>query len=254
MDGKPEINFLPKDWVIYPILKFSWDSDEIRYSKKSPSKVNDNFLADEVHAILKSDQKSATTVPVDPNDIGISFAILCCCWMSYYKTDAYDAAKNICIILGCNIKDIDPYFIDQIKRYKRPLNVIFCGDRNSAVCFEESIDLELKNLPKYSVIIHGGCKGVDLFAEKLAKLAGFETKSYPISNEDWQKVGLRAGPDRNTLMLVENEVDMVLAFHPDIRLSKGTKNMISQSYSYGVPVYIHDLKRKTKFEGNFDNL
>lgn len=129
--------------------------------------------------------------------------------------------------------------------------VIICGDRNSSGCFEEMLSFELKRLPRHSVIIHGACKGVDLYAAHLATLLGYECKSYPA---DWDQFGPVAGPVRNRRMLEENKVDMVIAFHPDIFSSLGTKNMMELAYAKGIPVYIHDLKRKSKFEGNFEVL
>lgn len=140
-----------------------------------------------------------------------------------------------------------------IKNYRPPIRVLFCGDRNTAVCFEEVILYELKALPEDSVMVHGGCKGVDLFAEELAKHLGIATKAFGITSEEWSRIGPSAGPKRNQKMLDEC-ISYVVAFHPDISMSKGTRDMMVRAWKAGVPVYIHDLKRKSKFEGDFDVL
>lgn len=140
-----------------------------------------------------------------------------------------------------------------VLNYRPPVKVIFCGDRNSTMCFEEYIEMELNRLPPDSVVIHGGCKGIDLYTENLCQLRGIQTKSFPVTSEDWNIKGLRAGPERNAKMLDE-DVHYVVAFHPDIKTSKGTKNMMLQAHNRGIPVYIHDLKTKVEFDGSFDNL
>jgi hypothetical protein len=60
-------------------------------------------------------------------------------------------------------------------------------------------------------------------------------------------------------MLETEKPDLVLAFHPDIFSAyqtgkSGTANMMTIAHAAKVPVYIHDLKRKSKFEGDFENL
>jgi protein-tyrosine phosphatase len=141
--------------------------------------------------------------------------------------------------------------IAQVKRYRRPIRVIVCGDRNSGTEFEDEITTELKSLPKYSRVIHGGCKGVDLYAGAIARSLGLEEVVYSIPQEEWNRLGNSAGPIRNRRMLVEQTPDMILVFHPDIAMSKGTSDMMVQGWNSGVSVYIHDLKRKSKFEGDF---
>lgn len=139
----------------------------------------------------------------------------------------------------------------QINKYQRPLVALFCGDRNSSTSFETMISFELASLPLRSIVVHGGCKGIDLYAAELAKLKGIECREYPA---DWLKYGRAAGPIRNKQMVDDEEIDVVFAFHPDIEQSKGTKNMILQAHKKGIPVFVHDYKRKSKFEGDFEAL
>ena len=135
-----------------------------------------------------------------------------------------------------------------ISRYKPPVKVIISGDRNSSFSFRSTIKMELKHLPKGSLVIHGDCKGIDKLAGKIASEMNIEVKKFPISGKEWKLYGLRAGPMRNKKMLDEIP-DMVYAFHPDIEHSKGTKDMILQSYNLNIPVYIFDGKTKIKYEG-----
>ena len=144
--------------------------------------------------------------------------------------------------------------LSQIFRYRRPLTVLFCGDRDSAICFEESLTFELKALPKYSKVVHGGCRGVDSYAGELAKLLNIQVVSFPVSSKEWDEQGRAAGPIRNEKMLDETSPDMVLAFHVDISMSKGTRDMMARAWKRKIPVYLHDLKRKTQFEGDFSVL
>lgn len=185
------------------------------------------------------------TFELDINNIN-SFVISACLLMRVGQSDVHeDAIQKV----KDAIKKFTPKDIDQIQRYKPPIKAIFCGDRDSSGCFEEQIIMELKALPKYSLVLHGGCKGVDLYVDQLAKQMGIKCKRM---DADWS-TGRSAGPIRNEQMLKERP-NIIFAFHPDIMYSKGTRDMMTRGYKSGVPVYIHDLKRKSKFEGNFDIL
>ena len=142
----------------------------------------------------------------------------------------------------------------QINRFRRPLRAIFCGDRDSSYTFEEQLTLELRDLPPHSVVIHGDCKGIDRYAAELAELMKIKTIPYPVSQEEWRVFGLGAGPMRNKMMLDVEKPDVVFAFHPDINLSKGTRDMVLQAWQSKVPVFVHDTKRKLEFRGNFDDM
>lgn len=153
-------------------------------------------------------------------------------------------------VLPISVK-LKPRQLSQINKYQRPVVALFCGDRNSATAFETMISFELTSLPLRSVVVHGGCKGIDLYAAELAKLKGIECREYPAN---WLQYGRAAGPIRNAQMINEESIDVVFAFHPNIEESKGTKNMILQAYKKGIPVFVHDYKRKSKFEGDFEAL
>jgi hypothetical protein len=125
----------------------------------------------------------------------------------------------------------------QIRRYhtiRKPLKVLITGDRNSSVDFDAMIRKQFSLLPPDSVVVHGCCKGIDLYAADIATNMGFKTISYPAN---WDLYGKAAGPIRNKEMLNENP-DYILAFHPNIKESKGTKNMITQALKAGYRVWL----------------
>ncbi len=108
------------------------------------------------------------------------------------------------------------------------MRILVCGDRNWSN--KKAIFNELKDFPKNTVIIHGAARGADSIAGTVAKELGFEVEVYPA---DWNKFGKAAGIIRNKQML-EAKPDLVLAFHPDLDKSKGTKNMVQISRKAGV--------------------
>ena len=116
------------------------------------------------------------------------------------------------------------------------LNFIVCGSRNWHDA--DTIRREIMNLwanfgadsPK---IIHGGCRGADLIAERVANEIGFRTEQ---CRANWTIHGRAAGPIRNAWMLKEFKPRMVIAFA--IRLSGGTFDMITKARKAGVEVRI----------------
>lgn len=96
----------------------------------------------------------------------------------------------------------------------------------------------LKNLKKQGeiVIVHGGCRGVDLLAEKWAK----EENNYEtiIFIPDWSR-GKKAGPDRNKKMVefvAAQEKGFVVAFWDGT--SRGTKNLIFEAKKLGLSLRV----------------
>lgn len=88
--------------------------------------------------------------------------------------------------------------------------------------------------PEKDVIMHGAAKGADKIAGEWGDKLGFKTISFPAN---WDVYGRGAGPVRNKQMLNEHP-DLVLAFHRDIALSKGTKHMIRIATEAGVKVEV----------------
>lgn len=84
------------------------------------------------------------------------------------------------------------------------------------------------------LVIHGGCKGVDLTAEKVAKEFGIHTARV---DARWNTYHKSAGPIRNKIMLLMCP-DEALAFHPDIKKSRGTANMVKQLEKASIPIRV----------------
>jgi hypothetical protein len=165
------------------------------------------------------------------------------CLLIHYNSSVsvQNAISTACLYTDGTVNKIT------VRLYKKPLKVLCCGDRYSSSHFEEVIRFELKQLPPKSVVVHGGCKGIDILCGMIAIEMGLEVRPYPISKIEWNTYGLGAGPLRNKKMLEEHP-DYVIGFHPDISYSKGTVNMLTQAYRAGYRTYIHDLKYRVNFE------
>jgi hypothetical protein len=110
--------------------------------------------------------------------------------------------------------------------------ILMCGDRNWSS--EEAINQFFKLLPKNIIIISGNARGADYLVEQYCKINNIENKIFPAN---WKKHGKAAGPIRNNLMLDEKP-ELVIAFHGDIRNSKGTIHTVSSARTRKIPVLI----------------
>ena len=114
-------------------------------------------------------------------------------------------------------------------RYK----VLVCGAReytNHLKIYER-----LAQLPAKSFIIEGGAAGADTIAAIFAKEHGWPCIHV---EANWKFYGKSAGHIRNAWML-DLEPNIVLAFHPNISESKGTKNCVEKAKKLGIPVEIN---------------
>jgi hypothetical protein len=83
-------------------------------------------------------------------------------------------------------------------------------------------------------VIEGGAHGADAIAQQVAHDLGVPVLTVHAA---WSEHGKAAGPLRNRAML-HHAPDRVIAFHEDIRTSKGTKDMVQQAQRAGVPVHV----------------
>jgi hypothetical protein len=118
--------------------------------------------------------------------------------------------------------------------------LLVCGDRNWAdrKLLEGVLDtLAMEHLWDF-IVVHGAASGADSMAAEWALSRDLPIESHPA---DWNRYGNSAGPIRNTEML-RSGLDLVVAFHDDIRHSKGTKHMVTIARDSGVPVKLvfHD--------------
>lgn len=118
------------------------------------------------------------------------------------------------------------------------MHVLVCGARdwtNSG-----AVRRELENLGKNSdnvSVVHGGCSGADDIAGKLSVELGMTEIRVPA---EWKRYGRAAGPIRNQKMLDMYPIELVLAFHPSIENSRGTKDMVSRAKKKNVSVSVFD--------------
>jgi hypothetical protein len=112
------------------------------------------------------------------------------------------------------------------------MKVLICGDRNWTD--RTAIFNRMRKLPVGAIIITGGAKGADSLAYDEAQFLGFTTMRFMAN---WRMYGKAAGPIRNRKMLDQNP-DLVIAFHSDLEHSKGTKDCVAQARKRGTPVEI----------------
>lgn len=105
--------------------------------------------------------------------------------------------------------------------------VLVCGGRD--FLDREGLFRSLDNLlqavedsGKQLMVVHGAAPGADDLAEQWAKSREVAYRGYPAK---WRKHAKAAGPIRNTQMLNENEIDLLLAFPG----GRGTSNMVAQA-------------------------
>ena len=89
----------------------------------------------------------------------------------------------------------------------------------------------------YDEVIEGEAKGADIMAREEAEKLGFKilnrdehTRGFPAQ---WDKYGRAAGPIRNRKML-DQQPQLVVAFHNDIEHSKGTADCIKEAKRRGI--------------------
>jgi len=112
------------------------------------------------------------------------------------------------------------------------MRVLVCGDRNWPD--KDAIRRELSKLEPGTTLIHGGARGADRLSGIVAEELGIKVDKVYYAN--WPKYGRSAGPIRNQEMLTLGKPNLVLAFHPNLSQSKGTKDMVERATRAGVPV------------------
>jgi hypothetical protein len=115
------------------------------------------------------------------------------------------------------------------------LRVLLTGDR--AWVDREVVREVLGLFPPGTEILVGDCPtGLDRMALGLACEMGMRRRTFAA---DWHLHGLAAGPLRNKAML-DARPDMVVAFHRDLKRSKGTKDCVNQAVRRGLPIHLVD--------------
>lgn len=81
-------------------------------------------------------------------------------------------------------------------------------------------------------IIHGGANGIDSMADSWACATRTKREVYPVTPEEWEKLGKSAGSIRNGFMLTK-EPNLVLAFPG----GNGTADMVVRAEAAKVKVF-----------------
>lgn len=93
----------------------------------------------------------------------------------------------------------------------------------------------VKDCPwRISSVISGGATGVDSLGERYANEFGLPLRVFPVTREQWNEFGKKAGPMRNRQM-AENAEALLAIWDGK---SKGTKNMIETAQAKGLPVCV----------------
>ena len=99
----------------------------------------------------------------------------------------------------------------------------------------DAILRELSKLPAGVTIVHGDCEGVDSLAGQIATQLGFCLEPMAKRDSDFVAYGPLAWKGLNERMLAAG-ADLVLAFHPDIENSQGSRHLIELAQAAGVEV------------------
>lgn len=118
--------------------------------------------------------------------------------------------------------------IPQLDTYEH--RVLICGDREWKD--ENTIRELVHRIPGRSLVITGGARGADRIAARAAHDAGIDVLWMPA---EWDRYGKAAGYRRNDEMLRKGCPTFVIAFHENIKQSKGTKMMLELAKNAGVP-------------------
>jgi hypothetical protein len=108
------------------------------------------------------------------------------------------------------------------------VKVLVCGGRDfsdRALVTQTLCALD----PSPTLIIHGDAPGADRLADEWARWWDVPVSPYPA---DWKRLGRRAGPVRNQMMLDREEPGLVVAFPG----GRGTADMVRRAEAKGVRV------------------
>ncbi len=97
---------------------------------------------------------------------------------------------------------------------------------------KNQIEIANGNGYRRMIIFHGGAGGADEIAGRQCKAHGIHAAQVTAI---WEQYGRMAGPIRNEIMVLL-EPDVVLAFHNNLKKSKGTKNCINKATVAEIPV------------------
>ncbi len=101
----------------------------------------------------------------------------------------------------------------------------------------ESIRQELAALPSDTTVIFGDSPGADQIGGEIASELNLKVQPMSKHKDDYQRYKRGAWKALNERMLA-SDAELVLAFHPDLAKSRGTKHLVKLAQEAGVPVKI----------------
>ena len=101
----------------------------------------------------------------------------------------------------------------------------------------EAIRRELAKLPVEAVVVHGDAPGADVLAGQVAAQLGLVVEQMAKTKEDYAKYRRGAWKGLNERMLASGAA-RVLAFHPAIENSRGTKHLVEIARAAGIEVQV----------------
>ncbi len=89
---------------------------------------------------------------------------------------------------------------------------------------------------KITEVVCGECRGPDMLGAEWAKLNKIPVKYFPA---DWKKLGIKAGPRRNTDMAKYSDA-LILVWDGK---SPGSKNMLKEAKHFELQIYVHNNQK-----------
>ena len=121
--------------------------------------------------------------------------------------------------------------------------VLACGDRRWMDWWRVETCLDwMREQYGDLLVIEGACAGADTFAHVWAKRRGQYFERYPAK---WEELGKRAGPVRNEEMIRSGRPHVGIAFHDDIKNSRGTADMVRRMERCRIPYFLVTLTSVT---------
>ena len=146
--------------------------------------------------------------------------------MGNITMDPFRCAVNVTNLnLAHFLRGCHDFLVRRLAKRGIVMRVLICGDRNWKD--GRAIKRELVKLKSVQCVIEGEASGADTLGRIVAELLDIPVQPFPAQ---WKVYGMAAGPIRNRQMLAEGKPDLVLAFHPEIEKSRGTKNMVEQAH------------------------
>src|SRR5271166_3021162 len=140
-----------------------------------------------------------------------------CCLCPFRSAEA----RMICLVTGGrsygNMLHVN-HVLDEVHAIL-PITLLV----NGAACTKDSKD------PEY----RGMWTGADWFSSCWARMRNVPLREFPVTPEEWRRIGPSAGPRRNQRMLDVAKPDLVIAFPG----GRGTESMLKIARKAGVRIY-----------------